>query len=514
MVPVVLLILDGWGIAKKNKGNAIELAHKPYFDRLWHEYPHAQLKAHGKYVGLPDDQVGNSEAGHLNIGAGRIIKQDSVLIFEAIAEGRFPKNLALNSTLQNVITNKSELHLMGLVSEEESPHSSLDHLYALVDLAYVRGVKNIHLHLFTDGRDSRQFATINIIDKIIARIDGQARLSTLIGRYYAMDRGKNWDRTEKAFRCLVQGQGLVFRSSHEALLHAYNQKKTDEYIEPSIIATDKKTVKDSRIKDNDAVIFFNLRSDRARQLTKSFVQDKFNKLNPNAFVRGPMLKNLTFCTLTDFGPDLDDIKTVFPSADIKNTLPMILKNHKQVYLAETEKYAHMTYFINGGYSEKVDSEGRLQIVSDNIMSYADRPVMKVNELTSAVKDFLKQKYAFIAVNFANPDMVGHTGNLQSTIKAIEDVDKCLGRIADAVLKKKGVLIVTADHGNAEKMIDLETNEVWAGHTTNPVPFIIVSNKKIKKLRPDGVLGDIAPTIYDLLEIKSLPTELNNSLIKK
>jgi len=515
MAPVVLIILDGWGLIHKNKGNAVELARKPNFDRLWSEHPHTRLNAHGKYVGLPDNQVGNSEAGHMNIGAGRIIKQDAVLVSEAIVDGRFQKNLALNETIRNVIAHKSSLHLMGLISENESPHSALDHLYALVDLAYIRGVQRVYLHLFTDGRDSRQFATINVIDKIIKKIDGQAQVATLIGRYYAMDRGKNWERTEKAYRCLVESKGLIFESPHEALLHAYNQQKTDEYIEPSIIAHKKSTITESRIKDDDGIIFFNLRSDRARQLTKVFVQKDFNKLNLGAFKRGPMLKNLSFCTLTDFGPDLDNIKAAFPSADIKNTLPMILKGRKQIYIAETEKYAHMTYFINGGYADKVAGEDRVHIRSKKVISYADIPEMRAYELTTMVRLLLVQrKYDFIAVNFANPDMVGHTGNLKATIKAIEDVDKCLGMITQAVLKKDGILIVTADHGNAEKMIDLETNEVWAGHTTNQVPFIIVSNKKIRKLRTDGVLGDIAPTIYDLLGVKDLPTELNNSLIKK
>lgn len=515
MAPVVLIILDGWGLTHKNKGNAVELAQKPNFDRLWSEYPHTRLNAHGKYVGLPDNQVGNSEAGHMNIGAGRIIKQDAVLVSEAIFDGRFQKNLALNETIQAVIEHKSSLHLMGLISENESPHSAMDHLYALVDLACVRGVQHIYLHLFTDGRDSRQFAATNIIDKIIQRIDGQAQIATLIGRYYAMDRGKNWERTEKAYRCLVESKGLVFESSHEALLHAYNQGKTDEYIEPSIVANKKSAITESRIRSNDGVIFFNLRSDRARQLTKAFVQKEFNKLNFSAFKRGPMINNLTFCTLTDFGPDLDSIKVVFPSADIKNTLPMILKERKQIYIAETEKYAHMTYFINGGYANKVAGEDRAHIRSKKVMSYADTPEMRAKELTTMVKLLLVQrKYDFIALNFSNPDMVGHTGNLKATIKAIEAVDKYLGKIAHSVLIKDGILIVTADHGNAEKMIDLETNEIWAGHTTNQVPFLIVSNKKIRKLRADGVLGDIAPTIYDLLGVKDLPTELNNSLIKK
>ncbi len=515
MGPVVLLILDGWGLAPKNKANAIEFAHKPNFDYLWKHYPHTQLMAHGKYVGLPNNQVGNSEAGHMNIGGGRIIKQDSVLISEAIADGRFYKNTAINNVIEVVNKNKSRLHLMGLVSDNESPHVDLDHLYALVDLAYMRGVKDVFLHLFTDGRDSKQFATIKIINNILQRVEGQAKVVSLIGRYYSMDRGKNWDRTEKTYECLVSGKGLFFKEPHDALTHAYNQNKTDEYIEPTIIASTKAEGLETRIKNHDGVIFFNLRSDRARQLTKPFVQTDFNKKNPGSFVRKHILKNIAFCTLTDFGPDLDSIDSAFPSADIRYTLPIILSQKKQLYMAETEKYAHVTYFINGGYADKVDGEDRLHIHSDVIMSYATKPGMKVEELTQKVVSFLQKKqYDFITLNFANPDMVGHTGDFNATVKAIEAVDECLGIIYQEVLKQEGTLIVTADHGNAEKMIDLETNEIWGGHTTNPVPFMLVCNNAQKIKLRSGVLGDIAPTIYEIMKITELPSMLNKSLILK
>ncbi|MFH0779591.1 MAG: 2,3-bisphosphoglycerate-independent phosphoglycerate mutase [Parcubacteria group bacterium] len=513
MKPLLLLILDGWGIAPASLGNAIKLAKKPNFDRLWEKYPHTLLHAHGQFVGLPKDQVGNSEAGHMNIGAGREIKQDAVLISEAIADGRFQKNLAFKQAIDHVKKNNSALHLLGLVSDGESPHSSLDHLYALVDLAYGAGLTKIYLHLITDGRDAPQFSALKIIDCVLKKIYGKATIASILGRFFAMDRGKNWDRAKKAYDCLTIEGGLVYPDYRDAILHAYNQKITDEYIEPSIVCKDKKQVKDSRVKDDDAIIFFNLRSDRARQLTKCFVQDEFNKLNPGAFKRIKVAKNLFFCAFTDFGPDLDDIATAFPSSDVKHTLPILLKEKKQLYVAETEKYAHVTYFMNGGFADPVNGEDRLRIPSLKVKSYAMKPEMSVYEITGALGKFIKKDgYDFYVANFANPDMVGHTGDIKAVIKAIEHVDVCLGRLVNLILRKKGDIIVTADHGNAEKMLDLTTNEIWTEHTTNPVPFMLVSDAmKGAKLRK-GKLGNIAPTIYEIFGEKKLPKVIDESLI--
>jgi 2,3-bisphosphoglycerate-independent phosphoglycerate mutase len=512
--PVVLLILDGWGIAQKSRGNAVEIAKRPVTRGFWKKYPHTTLKAHGQYVGLPKGLVGNSEAGHINIGAGRLIKQDSVLISDAIKDGRFEKNLAINQTVEHVIKKDSALHVMGLISDGDSPHSSLDHLYSIVDLAYVKGVKKIYLHLITDGRDSEQFVAIKIISNVMKQINGQAELVSVIGRYYAMDRGKNWDRTKKAFDCLVKAKGAIFEDSQSALLHGYNQKITDEYIEPSIIAKNKTEANKTRIKSNDGIIFFNLRSDRARQLAKTFVQPQFNKMNRYSFRRGVVLKNVKFCALTDFGPDLDSILTAFPAPDLKDTLPIVLQNFTQVYMSETEKYAHVTYFINGGYADKIDGEARIHMRSKKIKSYSTQPEMNAEEITTNVNIFLEQdKYDFVCVNFANPDMVGHSGDLKATVKAIEIVDKCVGQIAEIVLRRKGALIVTSDHGNSEKMIDLKTDEVWGGHTTNEVPFMLVCEKLKKKKLKKGSLADIAPTVYDLFGIKDVSKKINKSLIK-
>jgi 2,3-bisphosphoglycerate-independent phosphoglycerate mutase len=511
--PFVLLILDGWGIAPKNRGNAIELAKKPNFDEFWKKYPHTQLRAHGEFVGLPKNQVGNSEAGHMNIGADSVVEQDSTLISSEIKSGRFFNNPGLLKAINHAKKSRSALHLFGLVSRDGSPHSSLDHLYALVELAYTHEVKDVYLHLITDGRDSPQFSALGILDKIFKKINGKARLASVMGRFYAMDRGKNWERTEEAYDCLTLGTGFYGSNYSDVILHAYNQKITDEYIEPSVICGQRNQgqIRNSRLSDNDAVIFFNLRSDRARQLTKCFVQKNFNKDNPGAFRRRKVLKNLVFVAFTDFGPDLDQVTTAFPSAVLKDTLPMVLSDLRQLYIAETEKYAHVTYFINGGYADPVNGEDRVRISSVKVVSYAEKPAMSVYKIKDKIKSVLKaNKYDFIVANFANPDMVGHTGNLKATIEAVEHVDKCLGEVVEVVLKKKGTVVVIGDHGNAEKMIDLKTKEVWTEHTTNKVPFILIGDdfKKIK-LR-EGVLSDVAPTIYNLLK-KNI--KINKGLIK-
>ncbi len=514
MFPTVLLILDGWGIAPKTKGNAIENARKPNFDKAWDKYPKAQLFAHGKHVGLPDNQVGNSEAGHLNIGAGRLVKQDSVIISEAIKNGVFYKNTALLESIKHVLKNKSALHLFGLVSDQESPHSSLNHLYSLVELAKKKGVEKIFLHLITDGRDSPQYEAMNILKKIEENVNGFASVVSLMGRFYAMDRGKNWERTKVAYNCLTLGSGDLFSDTQSAILHNYNKKITDEFIYPTVIASNKKRLEQTRVSDNDSVIFFNLRSDRARQLSKCFVQEKFNQLNPGSFVRKKVIKNLKFCAFTDFGPDLDSILTAFPSFEVYNSIPLVLQKYRQLYIAETEKYAHMTYFINGGFANEINGEDWLRIPSKKVTGYDLIPEMSVYEITSTVLHFLKlDKYQFIAINFANPDMVGHAGNLKATIKAIEHTDICLGKIVEAVLAKGGNVLITADHGNAEKMIDEKNGEIWTSHTTNKVPFILVSNNYKNRRLVEGSLGNIAPTIYEIMEVSTLPETIYSSLIQ-
>ncbi len=518
--PTILLVMDGFGLAPKGPGNAIELAKKPNFDSLWKKYPHAKLCASESCVGLPDGLAGNSEAGHMNIGAGRVVFQDNVIINRAIADGSFYQNISFKYVNDHIIANKSRLHLMGMVSDGDSPHSSLSHLVALVEWARQQKIEKVFLHLFTDGRDSAQHSSHRIIHELLTKLEKLNHgykgweLVTLLGRFYAMDRAKNWDRTKKAYDCLVGGKGLKFTYYKDAIEHAYNSELTDEFIEPSIIDRGRSDFSESRIKNDDAVIFFNLRSDRARQLTKAFVQKRFNAENPGSFKRSKSLRNVLFCAFTYFGPDLSsELITAFPGAELLGTLPFVMNNYKQLYIAESEKFAHVTYFINGGYPHEVFDETRVLIPSDKVRNFALKPEMSVYTITDYILKAIKaKKFDFIVVNFANPDIVGHTGNLKATIKAIEHVDICLGKLMKAVTSLKGVMFVTADHGNAEKMIDEKTGEVFTEHTTNPVPFVIMHSKTKKVHLHDGSLGDIAPTIYDFMEIKQPATVVGQSLI--
>lgn len=526
--PAVLLILDGWGVAPLSQGNAVALAKTPNFDRLWKNFPHTLLDASNGQVGLPENQPGNSEAGHMNIGAGHIVFQDSVIINRAIDDKSFFNNMALKHVVNHILAKKSRLHLMGLISDGESPHSSLNHLLALVKLARLNKISEVYLHLFTDGRDSPQHSAMRIVVDLMKKINNgnngsngvtKIKIASLMGRFFAMDRAKNWERTRLAYECLVSTKNVkVYQNYKLAIEEAYNRGLTDEYIEPCIINGMAEEIADSRIKDHDAIIFFNLRSDRARQLAKCFSQKDFNKKNPQSFKRSKILKDVLFCALTDFGPDLsENLITAYPGVDEVATMPFMMNSFRQLYIAESEKYAHVTYFLNGGYPDPVYNEKRIRIMSPKVKNYKDKPEMSAYKISQYICKNIEQKKAdFIVANFANPDMVGHTGDLKATIKAVEHVDKCLGEISRSVLKNNGVLFVTADHGNAEKMIDLETGEIFTEHTQNPVPFILIDNKNKKiKLRKNGNLGDIAPTIYDFLK---LPNKSNHvvgkSLIKK
>ncbi|MCD4705573.1 2,3-bisphosphoglycerate-independent phosphoglycerate mutase [bacterium] len=505
-LPLVLLILDGWGLCETKEGNAIALAKTPVLDKIYKNYPNTKLCAHGECVGLLKNQDGNSEAGHMNIGSGRIVEQETVYISKCISDGTFFQNSAFRHIVEHVKKNKSNLHIMGLLSTDDSAHSNPDHLIALLTLANSKNVK-VFLHLFTDGRDSHQHSAIKLLERLKFYLRPDQHIATIMGRIYAMDRKKKWERIKMAYEALTQGKGIYFSSPTEAITASYNKGDSDEFIAPSIITTKNKKTKKQKpittINNNDGVIFYNLRSDRARELTKAFVQDKFI-----GFKRKKVLRNIFFTAMADFGPDLPGITTAFSSRDLKGTLPIVLRNFRQVYMAETEKYAHVTYFFNGGYDSPVGGEDRVLIKSPNIDHYDKVPEMKVYELTKKMLSFLiKDKYDIIVCNFANSDMVGHTGNLEASIKAAESEDRSIGDIAKQILKLNGTLIITADHGNIEEMIDLKTGEIDTAHSKYPVPFIIV-NKKLKniKLRAKGVLGDVAPTILDVLNIQK-PKEM-------
>lgn len=511
MLPLVLIILDGWGIDSPNKGNAITLAKTPNVDNYLKKYPNTLLCAHGRCVGLPDSQDGNSESGHMNIGAGRIVEQDSVRISRSINQGSFFKNPALVEAVRHVKKNNSNLHLMGMVSNGMSAHSDPDHLLALLIMAKKENVKNIYLHIFTDGRDSPKYASLNIVQKLKSQFRNGELIATVMGRFYAMDRKKKWERTEMAYNALVLGEGRRGDSSIQAITESYNRNESDEFISPYVIYKEGKMV--PRINNNDAVMFFNLRSDRARQLAKIFVQKEYDKQNPGAKKRKKTLKNLRFVAMTDFGPDLDNIISAFPSSNINNTLPMLIFKYRQLYIAESEKYAHISYFFNGGYAGKINGEKTLAIDSPDVISYDSSPIMKTKELSRAVVNYLKNdKYDFITLNIAAPDMIGHTGNLEAGIICCEGVDREVGKIVDQCLAKNGTVIITADHGNIEEMINLKTGEIDTEHSSNPVPFILINKKLNKvKLRRKGILGDIVPTILDLIGVDK-PIEMTGRSI--
>lgn len=507
--PTILAILDGWGIGVKDNTNAIWLAKTPVFDYLSEKYPYTQLDATGKDVGLDNHQTSGSETGHMNIGAGRIAIQDSRKISESINTGTFFHNAAFLGAFSHIKKNKSNLHLMGLLGNEDSPHMNPYHLEALLLLAKQSGIKSVYIHFFTDGRDSYPKSALSHLadwEKRMKQI-GVGKVASLVGRFYAMDRAKNWNRLKVAYDLLVSGKGKRFSKTADAVKYSYQKNLTDEYIKPSLI--DGKGRKFVTINNNDSVIFFNLRSDRARQFSKLFVLEK----SKETALPNPRLKNLYFVAMTNFGPDLP-VHTAFQDHPINGTLPAALAKFSQLYIAETEKFAHITYFLNGGYADPLDGEDRLMVPSPNADNYAKIPQMSAEKITQKVLGFLKKgKYDFTAINFANADMIGHTGEIKATIKAVECVDKCLGKLWNNIQKNNGNLIITADHGNADCMWDKQAKLPMTFHTKNPVPFIIASGKyKKKKLASGGVLGNISPTICDIMETEKLKEMSKKSLL--
>jgi len=507
--PTILAILDGWGVGPKDDTNAIWLAKTPVFDTLAQMYPNTRLGATGTDVGLDDRQTSGSETGHMNIGAGRVIEQDSRKISESINTGTFFHNAAFLGAISHVKKHKSNLHLMGLLGNSDSPHMNPYHLEALLLLAKRNNIKNVFIHFFTDGRDSYPKSALEHLaewQKRMKRI-GVGRVASLVGRFYAMDRAKNWDRLKIAYNLLVSGKGRRFASPEEAVRYSYKKNLTDEYVKPTLI--DGKGQKFATINNNDSVISFNLRSDRARQFAKLFVLAKSRETR----LPKPRLKNLYFVAMTNFGSDLP-VHTAFQDHPVNGTLPAALSNFRQLYIAETEKFAHITYFLNGGYADATDGEERLMVSSPITDNYAKIPQMSAEKITAKILGFLKKgKYDFTAVNFANADMVGHTGNIVAAIKAVECVDKCIGKLHKELQKQGGNLIVTADHGNADCMWDKKAKLPMTFHTKNPVPFILASEKyKKKRLLGGGVLANISPTVCDIMGVGKLKEMKGKSLI--
>lgn len=518
----VLVILDGWGVADpKKKGNPITPQTAPHYFEWLKKYPHTELAASGTAVGLFRGQEGNSEAGHLNIGAGRVVKQDALYISDAIADGTFFKNNAFHQAMHHVKKYHTAVHLVGLLSNHNSAHSCPEHLYALLDLFKIEGIKKVYLHLFTDGRDSGQHDALQHLKKLEAHFHGNEKVATIMGRLYGMDRNKNWTRTERAYRAIVLGEGRKVPDAGEALAQAYNSGESDEFISPTVII-DPQGEPLATFRDNDAVFFFNLRSDRARQLTKVFVQPDFENMNPDSFTRKKMPENTRFVALADFGPDLPGVLTAFPSRDVPNSLVVTLCPRRQLYLAESEKFAHVTYFFNGGYAQHFCDEQWVKIQSDRVDDFEFDPEMKAKEVaTYAVKAIERQDFDFIAINFANADMVGHTGNFVAAEKAIAVLDASLEEIVRAVIKTNSQCIITADHGNAEEMIKVKTGEIDSEHSLNPAPFIVITppsayknwggRKPPLKLRP-GKLADVAPTILKIMGVAKPGEMTGHSLV--
>ncbi|MFQ7000038.1 MAG: 2,3-bisphosphoglycerate-independent phosphoglycerate mutase [Clostridium sp.] len=504
--PVMLMILDGFGIAEKSEGNAVALANKPNFDRLVKEYPHTQLQASGMAVGLPEGQMGNSEVGHLNIGSGRIVYQELTRITKSIEDGDFFENEALMKAMKNAKENNASLHLMGLLSDG-GVHSHIGHLKGLLEFAKKEGLQKVYVHAFMDGRDVPPSSGKDFIVKAeeMMKEVGVGQIATVSGRYYAMDRDNRWERVQLAYNAIVLGEGEKASSAVEAIENSYHDEKTDEFVIPCVIEEDGHPT--ATIKNGDSVVFFNFRPDRARELTRAINDKEFA-----GFKRETL--NLTFVTMTQYDKTLEGVNIAFKPQTLVNTLGEYVssKGLKQLRIAETEKYAHVTFFFNGGVEKENPGEERKVIPSPKVATYDLKPEMSAYEVTDELLNRLDQdKYDMIILNFANPDMVGHTGVVQAAVKAIEAVDECLGKIVDKVLEKDGTVFVTADHGNAETEIDFSTGNPFTAHTTNPVPFVWVSNNINGRTLKSGKLADIAPTMLNVMNLE-VPKEMTGECL--
>ncbi|MBP2649571.1 MAG: 2,3-bisphosphoglycerate-independent phosphoglycerate mutase [Firmicutes bacterium] len=505
--PVALLVLDGWGLGTPgDPSDAIAKANPPHMKLLAELYPSAKIKCSGEAVGLPEGQMGNSEVGHLNIGAGRVVYQELTRISKSIKDGEFFNNPVLTDVLGKVKKNGSALHLMGLVSDG-GVHSHLDHLYGLLELAKQSGVEQVYIHAFTDGRDvspTSALTFINAVEKKIVEI-GVGRIASVSGRYYAMDRDKRWDRLEKAYAALVYREGEHAANARSAVERAYTRDETDEFILPTLVDE----CGECGIKAGDGVIFFNFRPDRARQLTQALVNRDFTGFN-----RRHGFLELNFVCMTKYDESLD-VPVAFKPQEIRNTLGGTFSSAglTQLRIAETEKYAHVTYFFNGGDEHPLKGEERILVPSPQVATYDLEPEMSARPVADKLIEAIKSgKFDLVVVNFANGDMVGHTGHLDAAIKAINVVDECVGRVVAAMRERGGITLITADHGNAEKMIDPETGAPFTAHTVNNVPFILVSEEyRDSKLR-DGILADIAPTVLKVAGLEQPKEMTGKSLI--
>ena len=497
------MVLDGYGLNDKTEGNAIAMADTPVMDKLMAEYPFVKGNASGMAVGLPEGQMGNSEVGHMNIGAGRIIYQDLTRITKDIEDGTFFENKVLLQAMDNCKKNNSDLHLWGLLSDG-GVHSHNSHLYGLLEMAKKNGLEKVYVHAFLDGRDTPPASGKDYVEELEAKMAeiGVGKVASLSGRYYAMDRDNNWDRVKMAYDSLVTGEGVKATDAVQAMADSYADEKTDEFVLPTVI-TDENGKPLSLVKNGDSVIFFNFRPDRARELTRAFCDDKFE-----GFEREFL--NTTFVCFKDYDETIPNKMIAFEKEEIKNTFGEFLaaNGKKQLRLAETEKYAHVTFFFNGGVEDPNTDEFRLLVNSPkDVATYDLKPEMSAPEVGMDLVEAIKSdEYDVIIINFANPDMVGHTGVIPAAVKAVERVDSLVGEAVEAVKDVDGVLFICADHGNAEKMVDYETGAPHTAHTTNPVPFILVNADPSWKLREGGCLADIAPTLIEVMGLEQ-PKEM-------
>ena len=519
--PVILIILDGWGVAPPSHGNAITLSKKPIFDELLANYPAFTLQASGEAVGLSWGEMGNSEVGHLSLGSGRIIYQNLPRISKAISDGSFFENQAFVKACAHVNEKKGNLHLMGLASPG-GIHSYNEHLYALVELAQKQKVKKVYVHVFLDGRDTPYNSGIKYVEQLQNKLKqiGLGEIATVSGRFYAMDRDNHWERSEKAYRAMVLGESeKQFEDPIKAVQASYDIKVYDEEFVPVVITDNGKPR--VIVKEGDSLIFFNFRADRARQLTKAFILPGFEK-----FKRPKYIQDLDFVSMTEYEKDLP-LEIAFPPEKIDMPLAKVISEAglTQLHIAETEKYAHVTFFFNGGEEVTFKNEERVIVPSPRVPSYDTKPEMSAPEVTARIiKEVEADKFDFIVVNYANPDMVGHTGNLQATISAIETLDDLIGQVVRLVVGRGGVVLITADHGNAEGIYNLQNGEIDKEHSTAPVPFLIIgeqfkdkvaqgaASNDLSQLTPSGVMADVAPTILKIMGLKRPDEMTGRSLI--
>ena len=507
--PVVLMVLDGYGLSDKTEGNAIAMANTPVMDKLMAECPFEKGYASGLEVGLPEGQMGNSEVGHMNIGAGRVIYQELTRITKSIKDGDFFENPEMLAAIDNCKKNNSDLHLWGLLSNG-GVHSHNTHLYAILELCKRQGLSNVYVHPFFDGRDTAPASGKGFLEELIAKMDeiGVGKVASMSGRYYAMDRDNRWDRVELAYKSLVTGEGVMTEDPVAAMQESYDKEVFDEFVLPTVVTENGKPL--SVVKPDDSVIFFNFRPDRAREITRAFCCDDFDGCErPNG--RMP----LVYVCFKDYDETIPNKLVAFKNEEITNTLGEYLANKgkTQLRLAETEKYAHVTFFFNGGVEEPNKDEDRILVKSPAVATYDLKPEMSAPEVSEKLNSAItSDKYDVIIINFANPDMVGHTGVIPAAVKAVETVDACVGAAVEAVKSVDGILFICADHGNAEQMINYETGEPHTAHTTNPVPFILYNYAPCKALRKGGCLADIAPTLLEIMELEQPEEMTGKSLI--